>query len=114
MTAPHNSTLDGYFVTFRGWKRVGRWPEGIEARTRKTTGLGMKRLDISTSGWILGDKLAVPARVQGAEKGPARRLSHDRLEGARKVARYIHLCVRSCARVLCLQVACVCVCVFGD
>lgn len=91
ITTPHNSTLDDYFVVLRG--RKGRdGPRRYRSANSKTTGLDTKRLDISTSGWILGDKLAV---LGCKEPRKDRRLSHDRLEGARKMTRYMYLCVRA-------------------
>lgn len=69
-TVPRNSNLDGHFVTFRERKERER-ERGDRARRRelKDDDLGTKRPDVFTSGWILGDKLAV--RGQEGDKGPA-------------------------------------------
>lgn len=70
--ASRNSTLDGRFVTFERAEADERRRKGAEGtrevRELQDDGLGTKRPGISTSGWILGDKLAV-----GVARGLARK-----------------------------------------
>lgn len=64
---------------------------GTQKRELEDDGLGTKRPDISTSGWILGDK---PVVRDGERARKGRRSSHDRAKGARRrVARCV--CART-------------------